>query len=97
MRNRRTGSGKNPDRNLKLGRKSCEKRRTPGNTDEDHRGEKSADSGMPDLFRTPESDEPEAVSRTREKVQWKNTGEKRKDREIWSDCYFVQTGHSLKK
>lgn len=78
-------------------RKSCEKRRTPGNTDEDHRGEKSADSGMPDLFRTPESDEPEAVSRTREKVQWKNTGEKRKDREIWSDCYFVQTGHSLKK
>ncbi len=38
------------------------KRRTPGNPAEDHRSEKSADSGMPDLIRTPESDEPEAVS-----------------------------------
>ena len=50
---------------------------------------------MPDLFRTPESDEPEAVSRTCEKVQWKNAGKKRKDREIWSDCYFVQVRQPL--
>ena len=41
------------------------------------------------------SDEPEAVSRTREKVQWKNAGKKREDRQIWSDCYFVQVRQSL--
>lgn len=87
----------NPDWNSELGRNACKERRTGRAPAEDNRRKKSADSGMPYLFQTPESDEPETVPRTFEKVQWKNAGEKRKDRRNRPDGYFVQTGHSLKK